>query len=62
MRIDVHIEGNEMDTPIEFANAIIKNKLEKVNDYELAEYRKRELAEIAEHIQVFLKYSREEVM
>lgn len=57
MRIEIHLDGNEMGTPIELADALIKAKLDGVNDFELANFRKRELAEIAEHIQVFLKYS-----
>lgn len=58
MRIEVYAEENEDGTPIEFSNAIIKNALKGVTDYELVELRKQELAEIAEHIQIFLKYSK----
>ena len=56
MKIEIYLEENEMGTSIELANALIKTKLNNVNDFEVAEIRKNELAEIAEHIQVFLKY------
>lgn len=56
MRIEYHLEENEMGTSIEIANALIKTKLDGVRDVDMAELRKKELAEIAEHIQVFLKY------
>lgn len=56
MRIDFHLEENEMGSPIEIANALIREKLDYVNDADLAELRKNELAEIADHIQIFLKY------
>ena len=51
------LELSGKGTPIEFANAVINLFLGDVNDLELADLRKRELGEIAEHIQVFLKYS-----
>ena len=56
MRIEYHLEENEMGTSIEIANALIKTKIDGVRDVDMAELRKKELAEIAEHIQVFLKY------
>lgn len=56
MKIEIYLEENEMGSPIEIANCLIKSKLDDVRDFELAELRKKELAEIAEHIQVFLKY------
>lgn len=56
MRIEYHLEENEMGTSIEIANALIKTKLDGVRDVDMAELRKKELAEIVEHIQVFLKY------
>jgi len=59
MRIEFHLEENEMGSPIEIANCLIKSKLDDARDFELAELRKKELAEIAEHIQVFLKYWQE---
>ena len=56
MKIEIYLEENEMGTPIELASALIRTKLDNVNDFDLEELRKKELAEIAEHIQVFLKY------
>ena len=58
MKIEIYLEENEMGTPIEMANALIKNYLGNVNDLEMTEIKKNELSEIAEHIQVFLKYSK----
>lgn len=58
MKIEIHLEENEMGTPIEMANALIKNYLGNVNNLEMIEIKKNELSEIAEHIQVFLKYSK----
>lgn len=57
MRIEFYLEANEEDIPIEIANALIKARFEGVNSSDLAEIARRELAEIAEHIQVFLKYN-----
>lgn len=57
MRMYLECDENDKGTPIEIANAIINKAFEGVNDFELAKIRKSELAEIAEHIQVFLKYS-----
>ena len=59
MRIEFHAEENDGFYPIEIANALIRSLLSDVNDYEWAKNKKRELAEIAEHIQVFLKYDNE---
>lgn len=58
MKIEIYLEEYENGTPIEMANALIKTYLDKVNDSEMAEIRKSELSEIAEHIQVFLSYSK----
>ena len=58
MKIEIYLEENEMGTPIEMANALIKNYLGNVNNLEMIEIKKNELSEIAEHIQVFLKYSK----
>jgi hypothetical protein len=60
VKIEIYLEENEMGTPIEIANGIIKTYLDKINDLEMAEIKKSELSEIAEHIQVFLKYSKGE--
>ena len=57
MRIYFEADKGDAGTPIEKANAIINCALDGVNDFELMQLRKSELAEIAEHIQVFLKYS-----
>jgi hypothetical protein len=61
MKIQMYLEEYEMGTPIETANGLINAYLYNVNDYETAELKKKELGEIAEHIQVFLKYSKCEV-
>ena len=57
MKIKAQLEPSEKGTPIEFANAVINFFLGDVNDSQLANFRKKELGEIAEHIQVYLKYS-----
>lgn len=57
MKIEIYSEEKDSGTPIEVANALIHTMLDDVNDYEFARIKKQELAEIAEHIQVFLKYS-----
>lgn len=57
MRVEFHADLCYAGTPIEKANAIINCALDGVNDFELMQLQKSELAEIAEHIQVFLKYS-----
>lgn len=58
MKVMFYSEGNENGTPLERANALINGALEGVTDYELAEVRKQELAEIAEYIQIYLKYNK----
>lgn len=55
MRIEFHLEENEIGLPIEIANALIQTKMNNAN-YEELEAAKKELSEIAEHIQVFIKY------
>ena len=55
MRIEFHLEENEAGLPIEIANALIQTKVNNAN-YEELEAAKKELSEIAEHIQVFIKY------
>ena len=56
MKIEIHLENKEMGTPIEVASCLIRTYLGNINDSEFMSFKKRELAEIAEHIQVFLKY------
>ena len=56
MRIEIYLEKNEQGTPIEIANALINTMLKGVDDLDMIEVRKKELGEIAEHIQVFLKW------
>lgn len=58
MKVMFYVEENEQGTPLERANALINGALEGVTDYELAEVRKQELAEIAEYIQIYLKYNK----
>ena len=57
MRIEIYLDEKDSGTPIEVANALIYTMLNNANDYDFARIKKLELAEIAEHIQVFLKYS-----
>ena len=57
MKIYFEAEEGDHGTPIEVANAIIKKAMADVTDCEMLEERRSELAEIAEHIQVFLKHS-----
>ena len=58
MKVMFACEENDHGTPLERANALINGVLEGVTDYELAEVRKQELAEIAEYIQIYLKYNK----
>lgn len=58
MKVMFDYEENDHGTPLERANALINGALEGVTDYELAELRKQELAEIAEYIQIYLKYNK----
>lgn len=58
MKVMFYCEENDHGTPLERANALINGALEGVTDYELAEVRKQELAEIAEYIQIYLKYNK----
>ena len=58
MKVMFDWEENDHGTPLERANALINGALEGVTDYELAEVRKQELAEIAEYIQIYLKYNK----
>lgn len=57
MRIEIHCEENELGTPIEIANGLIKNRLDRRRDNESIEAGMRELAEIVEHIEVYLQYN-----
>lgn len=61
MKLIAHLEENERGTPIEFANAVINRFIEHrercygdERDVLMAE---QKLAEVAEHIQVYLKHS-----
>lgn len=56
MRAEFFLEKDEMGTPIEIANCLIKTKLDGVIDFDQIELKRKELAEIAEHIQIYLKY------
>lgn len=58
MKVMFYYEENDNGTPLERANALINGVLEGVTDYELAELRKKELAELAEYIQIYLKYNK----
>ena len=58
MKVIFYVEENEPNTPLERANALINTALDGVTDYELAELRKKELAELAEYIQIYLKYNK----
>lgn len=57
MKVYFEAEAGDNGTPIEVANAIIKKAMADATYCETLEERRRELAEIAEHIQVFLKHS-----
>lgn len=56
MKIEIHLEENEKGTPIEVASAIIDVYMGNVTDSEAFEVARSVLSEIAEHIQVYLKY------
>lgn len=53
MRIDIHCYETDSGTAIEIADALIENILSAVP----LSVGKRQLGEIAEHIQVYLKYN-----
>lgn len=64
MRLFIHLDGGDKGTPIETANAIIRNYIDSaacfdnrpgVDDIDRAQ---EELAEIAEHILTYVKYNR----
>lgn len=54
MKIDIQFEEGEHGEPIEFANAIIK--LVMNNEGYPFEFNKNALAEIAGHLEVYLKH------
>lgn len=56
MKIEIYCYETDSGTPIEIADALIENVLSA----EPLEVGKRTLGEIAEHIQVYLKYSTKE--
>lgn len=57
MRIEIHVDEKEYITPIKVADALIENYLRDCKDeYDIKQAQKI-LAEIAEHIQVCLKYN-----
>lgn len=57
MTIEVHLDHHEYGTPFEFANAVIKNYMER----EMLESKTNLIAldEIADHIKVFVMHTRE---
>lgn len=57
MRIDFYCNEDELGTPIEIANAIIKNRLDGIYDTDVLKIRRAELSEISEHIRVFLNHT-----
>lgn len=68
MRICIHLDEGDKGTPIETANAIIRNYVDRVtcfsnragvDDIDRAQ---EELAEIAEHILTYVKYNRKPVI
>lgn len=68
MRIFIHLDEGDKGTPIETANAIIRNYIDRatcfdnrpgVDDIDRAQ---EELAEIAEHILTYVKYNRKPVI
>lgn len=56
MRIQICLEDDEMGTAIEFANAVIKWQMEAKGFRNGVE----NLAEIAEHIQVYVNHRKEQ--
>ena len=59
MRIDIHCYETDSGTNIEIANALIENILGNSMNEDARRYDMKRLAEIVEHIQVFLKYNKE---
>lgn len=57
MRVEFHAEENDGGLAIEVANALIKNYMETSANSEQIIFNRHLLAEIAEHIQVYLKHS-----
>lgn len=61
MKLSIYLDEHDKGTPIEFADAVINCHIPDNDEYATEEdyIRARErLAEIAEHIQVYLKYNR----
>lgn len=61
MTLMAYMDENDKGTAIEFADAVIKYHIPDYNNMYLAEeeyiHAREKLAEIAEHIQVYLKYN-----
>lgn len=57
MRIEIYLDEKEYETPIKVADALIENYVRDCNDEYLIKLGQKTLAEIAEHIQVFLKHN-----
>lgn len=57
MRIEMYLDEKEYATPIKVADALIENYIRDCNDEYDLKLGRNTLAEIAEHIQSFLKYN-----
>lgn len=57
MKIELHLENGENGSPIELANALIRTLTNDANDEEMLKQRQKELGEVAEHIQTYLKFN-----
>ena len=63
MQISIHLDATERDTAIGFARAFVDGRISRLNGLEnlTEEDIRREqdyLAEVASHIQVYLRYNR----
>ena len=57
MKIYIHADEGDHLTPIEIANAFINNRIESTYRKTYNKQVRDELAAIAEHIQVYVKYN-----
>ena len=65
MRLFIHLDEGDKGTPIETANAIIRNYMDRAECFkteDAIDESYSNLAEIAEHIQTYVKYNRKPVI
>lgn len=59
MRLETYLDTDDMGTPIEMANAIIKYYMcqSYCMDESVLEFQRRQLMEVTEHIQTYLTHN-----